>query len=217
MRDTIIILLKYEEPEWLETVKCAFNTDCPIIIADRSGCGNMAKAYNDAFIQNLPTILKYKYVWFVSNITFNRGVFDSLVHAMRAGFDCVHPCFKSDHLHLNHNAFSNDGPMIEVPFVEFTAPMIKVDLFNQFHLDDNMPFVGHDLDWSHRVREYGVKLYVDNRAFIDHSYLRHNAKGSDITEIRKMIRKSWEPHTTKALVDKYGPDWRNVLNYNGKV
>lgn len=215
MRDTIIILLKYEEPEWSQTVDSAFATGCPILIADRSGCGSMAGAYNKCFMDNIPLIHNFKYIWFVSNIIFDKNVFEILHQEMLNGIDVIHPSFDSDHAHLCKK--ENTLYKLEVPFVEFTAPMMKMEIFWNNTLDENMPFVGHDLDWSYRVKEKGHKLFVHHGVKIGHSYLRHNRFGSDITDIRKKIRKSWEAHTTNALMNKYGIEWRKVLKYEGAV
>lgn len=222
MRDTIIILMKYDEPEWRDTFDCVHKTGCPIIIADRAGVGSMAAAYNKALVWNLSTILQYKYVWFVSNVTFPEGLLSELTSFMELDpqHSVIHPAFGSDHNHLCPPA----GPdpfsrYIEVPFIEFTAPLMRTDLFGdgQLFLDEDMPFTGHDLDWSYRAKELGKKLFVDRGVTLGHTYIRRNKNGHLVTDIRKKIRKSWEPHTVAALERKYGTDWRTVLGYKGAV
>lgn len=221
MSDTIIILMKYDEPEWKQTFDCAYKTGCPILIADRAGVGSMAAAYNRVIKENWNVIAHYTYVWFVSNIVFKVEDFQKLKSTMDQNYStmsCIHPCFHSDHKHLKPK--DSDGLLIEeVPFIEFTAPMMKVTMFANFYLllDEDMPFVGHDLDWSYRAKKSGHKLFVHYGVFIQHEYIRKNKLGHNSTYYRKHIRKSWEAHTVYALEYKYGENWREVLGYHGAV
>jgi hypothetical protein len=210
--NTIIIALKYEEPEWQQTWECLVKTGRPIIIADRGGIGSMAKAYNKHHSQNRSLIKQYKYVWLVSNITFDPKILDSL----EKRFDeceklvAVHPNFKSDHAH--HWKYCKDE-LVMVPFVEFTAPLIKEEIFNQFHLDVAMPYWGHDLDWGKRVNDAGYNIAVDTKNSIQHTYIRYNKVGRTVTEQRRQLRTLWDDHTEQALINKYGNEWRTVLKY----
>lgn len=217
MHDTIIILMKYDEPEWKETFECAYKTGCPILIADRAGVGSMSEAYNRTFRDNYPLIKQYKYVWFVSNIIFSIDDYNAMKRVLKNHPDvsCIHPCFDSDHKHLQPQEGNSD--ISEVPYVEFTAPMMPTWLFSDFPLDEDMPFVGNDLDWSFRVKKAKYRLFVHYGVTVEHTYIRKNVQGHDVTDIRRKIRKSWQAHTEDALIGKYGVNWRKVLKYDGAV
>lgn len=225
MRDTIIILMKYDEPEWKQTFDSAYETGCSIIIASRDGISGMAGAYNRALVWNLTSILKYKYIWFVSNITFTKEDFERLRNVMvnYPEIDCLHPMFASDHKHLRPDAFPGNSTIKEVPYVEFTAPLIKTKVFfpdsgrPDLFLDEDMPFVGHDLDWSYRAKQAGYTLAVCRSVEVGHTYIRKDKNGHQVTDIRAKIRKSWIEHTTNALIAKYGVDWKQKLKYDGAV
>ncbi len=211
--------MKYDEPEWIDTFNCAYMTGCPIIIADRSGIGSMASAYNKALVSNWDLVMQYKYVWFVSNIVFTTQDFANLHEAMEVSkIKVIHPTFDSDHAYLKPNIDMSGRPG-PVPFVEFTAPLCETKIFDEhdLFLDEDMPFAGHDLDWGHRARSLGIQPFVHYGVFVQHTYIRHNSKGHEVTDIRHKVRKSWKAHTEEALIRKYGTDWETILKYKGGI
>jgi hypothetical protein len=211
MQETIIIAIKYDEPEWFKTWDCLSKSGAPIIIADRNGVGSMSKAYNKSFSENYDQIKRYKYVWLVSNITFEKQMLNELENGMRvSGFSALHPSFKSDHKHM---CPIGENIIREVSFIEFTAPIIKVEVFKKYPLDEDLPYVGHDLDWGFRVSEAGHKIGVHHGTEVKHTYIRFNNKPHPVTEMRKQMRKMWRTHTENKLVEKYGENWEDVLKY----
>lgn len=208
---TVIIALKYEEKEWENTWESISRCRVPIIIAERGGVGNMAKAYNDAFFGNLESVKRFEYVWFVSNITFDRATIESLEEGMEvSGFAGIHPSFKSDHQHIRP---TKENKIKEAPFFEFTAPIIKTDVFEKYPLDERMPYIGHDLDWGYRVREGGHSIGIYHGVEIDHTYIRFNKRPEKVTEIRKRLRALWDRPTELVLEKKYGKEWKTILQY----
>lgn len=223
MNDVLIIALRYDEPEWRQTFNCLVKCGVPIVIADRGGVGNMAKAYNEAFDKAMNSDWaekKFKYVWFVSNIVFDPKILPVMVNRMNSGeYAALHPTFASDHKHIQPLKEGNEffHGVKEVSFVEFTAPLVRTDVFAHNFLDEDMPYVGHDLDWGFRVRSEGHKIGVYHGCHVEHVYIRNNPNGHEVTKIRKALRKSWEKPTTEKLIGKYGQDWREVLGYYGNI
>jgi GT2 family glycosyltransferase len=214
MRKTIIIALKYDELDWMNTWSCIAKCKCPVIIADRSGVGNMALAFNKAFQENLDIINKYEYVWFLTNIIFDASILKRMEETLDANFYSVlHPAFRSDHKHCNPNYTGLLST--PVPFVEFTAPIMRVNLFKRFPLDIEMPYWGHDLDWGYRVNQAGYKIGVHHGCQVEHTYIRNNHTPDPVTIIRKQMRKLLDDHTENRLIEKYGKEWNNKLKYEG--
>lgn len=203
----IAVLLRYEEPEFEQTLKCVNDCNLPFIIAERNGYEGMTKAYNDCFKKHRDEILKFDYVWFVSNIIFDQKVVDSLVKNMGA-FDALHPSFISDHAHIRPN---NTGIAKEAKFIEWTAPIIKTSLFDKLLPDDRMPFWGQDIDWSFKAKANGYKIGVDYGCEIKHTYLRGLSNVHPVTELRKRVRKYWDEKTVKILIEKYGTNWKRII------
>lgn len=205
---TVIVSVIYVEKEWQETKACIEKCNVPVIYVDRQGTGSLAEAYNRGFneIKDKP-----EYVWFVSNPTFNDSALSQLVKAMdKTKFAAIHPCFRSDHQHLR-----NDGSreVKEIKYIEFTCPIVKFDVFADFKLNEKMPYMGHDLDWSYRVKEAGYKIGVDMSVGIKHVYVRHLNR--IISRQRAEKRKRANPSTYQELIRIYGEEWRKVLAYYG--
>jgi len=214
MGKTIIIALRYEESSWKQTWDCISKCGCPVIIADRNGMGNMAQAFNKAYQENEVVIYKYDYIWFVTNIVFNSDILPKMEQELDNSFcSAIHPSFESDHLFCR-----KDGSDIAkiVPFVEFTAPLIRRSLFDKFPLDERMPYWGHDLDWGYRINQASYKIAVHHGCEIQHTYIRNNESQEDITLMRKKNRKLWDKHTTQVIIEKYGENWREKLQYHGR-
>jgi hypothetical protein len=134
-----------------------------------------------------------------------------LEHGMEvSGFSAIHPSFKSDHKHM---CPQRDNVVREVPFLEFTAPIVKTKVFEKFPLDENMPYMGHDLDWGYRVKKEGHRMGVHHGVEAKHTYIRFNKNLSTVTDIRKRLRKLWDEHTEYVLTQKYGENWKSKLHY----
>ncbi len=210
------VILKYDEPGWTErTYECAKAAGIKrIIFADRHGVGNMSRAFNDAIfnpdgsIKNVFSI--YTHIWWLTNVEFTPDTAGQLLAAFDNDPDndtaAVHPCHPSDHRHLQ----SAIQPAV-VPFIELTAPMFSTKALRRVGpMDDDMPYWGMDLDWSHRAKSAGYKLMV-SPARVGHEYLRHVKNKSAITEVRERMRVIWHSHTEAALIRKYGVDWHTKI------
>lgn len=206
---TGIVSIIYKEPEWIQTKRCIQRLNLPTVYVDRNGVGSMAKAYNRGFNKLIELYPDLKYVWFISNVRFNPYALKQLEESM-SGFDCIHPSFNSDHVYAQP-AFHTG--VKEVPFVEFTAPLVRVSTFKKFPLDELMPYWGHDLDWGYRVRQAGGKVGVHHGVVIQHEYIRFKvrSKPHPITKERLRLRKSTDGLTRKRLTELYGENWGKVL------
>lgn len=219
MIDTIIpIVLKYEEPGVTDaTVKslidAGFSSD-QIVYADRDGVGNMSRAFNQAIIKtrgafefrmtDLSAQASAKFIWFLTNVTFSPEVPELLAETFDSDTAAVHPAFDSEHYHMRRRG----GIFEDVPFVEWTAPMVSVSAwFDVGCLDTSMPYWGMDLDWSHRAKEKGYDLIVNGKCEVNHTYLNHNYEQHPISRIRKELREYWDEPTERRMIEKYGEDW----------
>lgn len=203
-----IISVIYEEPEWEETEKCIGKCDVPTFFVNRHGVGSLAKALNSGFRQ---WGQGFEFIWFITNVTFTDTCLARLLAVMEeSGYAGMTPCFESDHLFCRPKP-EMGNQFAPVPFVEFTAPMVRADVFKKFFLDENMPYWGHDLDWGHRVRQAGHQVGVFYGEELGHVYIRNNHGGHHITEKRARRRQATNGSTRRALVEKYGPEWRKTL------
>ncbi len=217
-----IIAIEYLEPEYqqcrqsIEAAAQEYRNNgfiADIYYIDRKGVGSMAEAYNRGFRKHA---FSYEFVWFVSNVvipvannySLNDVLWDMVGWVKDNGFSAVHPCFNSDHLHMR---FNEDGLINEAPFLEFTAPLIRRDVFAEFPLDENMPYWGHDLDWGYRVTQAGHRLAVLNTVELGHTYIRNANQLHPITRKRHALRRVTNASTRAALIKKYGKDWKIVL------
>lgn len=205
----IIVSVKYEEPEWQQTKVALLGCGVPVIFMDRGGVGSLAEAYNKGFAKSLE--IGSEYVWFVSNPVFDTSVMHQLVGAMKGSkYAAIQPTYSSDHAHL---CPSGKTGLNDVPFIEFTCPMVRSDVSILHQLDRAMPYWGHDLDWSYRVKQAGYEIGVLQGAEVQHTYLRHSKK-HPVTAIRHLLRKQSNAATTKRLEQLYGENWKEVLNYS---
>lgn len=201
-----IVAVLYEEPEYKATKACieaVSDLVQEIVYVDRKGVGSLAKAYNDGFVQLEET----DYVWFVSNITFTREDLFELVKAMAKGYAAIHPCFDSDHQHIRPNT---TGKVVSAPFVEFTSPMVRYDVFYDHRLDEKLPYWGHDIDWSYRIKHEGHRMAIHHGVEVGHVYMR-NSYPHVITRRRKVLRRKADSGTRLRLKELYGDTWRGVL------
>lgn len=196
-----IVAIKYLEPEYKETVKCINDTGLPVIWVDRNpaGIGSLAEAINRGVKQATTD-----YVWIVTNITFFSDVPKRLLQHIGEA-DVIHPVFKSDHKHLR------EGKGIGViPFCEFTAAMVRRSTWME--LDEQMPYMGHDLDYGYRVWKSGGKILCDYTTPIGHVYIR-NAPFNKYRAKRLQARRETNHSTKSALKRKYGEEWKEITWY----
>lgn len=211
-KEIAIIVLKYLEPYYHQTLKCLEQLDkskVDIFFADRDGVGSMSRAYNDCFKKNVYGA-NYKYVWFVSNITFEPNVPFLLAKSCEM-FAAVHPEFNSDHQHIRPDG-SNE--VKQIPFIEFTAPMIQTWIYEKYGLDEDYWYWFYDLIISKQIRESGLKMACDHRAKVGHVYLRNNNK-EVISKIRTQLRDYRHKIEVKQLEQQFGKDWQKTLFYYG--
>lgn len=200
---TIALVLEYDEGTCSSVTKDFDKKD--IIYVDRQGVGSMAKAFNEA-LRKLPSC---DYVWWITNVEFERGVKDKLIDVLnKCEKACaVHPKFNSDHPHIRFGSG-------KVPFIEFTAPMFKLEyLLDVGEADEDMPYWGFDLDWSYRANSKGYDMHVCNDAKVDHTYNRHMLHTHPVTQARALLREYYDDETVIALINKYGEGWKTVLQY----
>jgi hypothetical protein len=213
MENLAIVSVIYEEQEWEQTKRSIDKIDCLKVFVSRGGDGSLAKAVNDG-IKRLPKNIRY--VWIITNILFEPEIAERLVSEMeRTEYAAITPAFHSDHLFCRP-AKDRHG-VAEVPFVEFTCPIVRVDVMRRILLDEEMPYVGHDIDFGYRARKAGYKLGVDYDTTIGHVYIRNNKQPEPITLSRAKKREDAVPKTTNRLIKKYGPRWQKILMYGGAV
>ena len=195
-----IIVLEYLEPDWQQTMECVHKTGLPYTIVSRDGVGNMSRAYNTAIKMSIQA----DYLWFVSNITFEPDVPVKLAETLlNTGWAACHPIMKSS----DHRFQWDAKEPKETPFIEWTAPMVDFEVFNQHCLDEMLPYYYMDLDWCHRVKPLKVGIAPVE---IQHTYLR-NKKEHPVGQIRKQLRNYWTPISQRHMENKYGKDWQNKL------
>lgn len=219
MSKVLIVALEYLEDDWQQTKACIEATGLPVVYVSRDGVGNMARAFNNIAIPKNVIYTETRcgvfvndvYLWFVTNIVFDKDLPNKLAKAMdETGFAAIHPAMKtSDHIHQWPDG---SGEVKEVPFVEWTAPMVRADVFLNNPLDEMLQYFYFDLDWSYRVKQQGYKVGVHHGAEINHTYLR-NKKPHPISEIRKQLRNYWTPISQAHMESKYGKGWEQLMNW----
>jgi hypothetical protein len=204
-----VVSIIYEEPEWKQTKKCIQRLNLPVVYVDRNGVGSLSKAFNRGFDKLLELHPDLKYVWMISNVVFNQDVLSKIIPYMEE-YDCIHPSFNSDHMHIRPQFYSGVKP---VPFVEFTAPVVKVETFKKFPLDEELPYWGQDLSWGYEVRQAGGKIGVHYGTQVRHEYIRHKVrrKPLPVTKTRQRLRKETNHSTRERLRTLYGDNWGQVL------
>ncbi len=232
-----IVSIIYYESEWHQTWKSIgsaierMEAGATVHYVDRipSGVGSLAEAVNRGFRELSPNsqlpssgrgaegaLRPPTYVWFVSNVTFEPDLLPMLVAAMDAtGYAAIHPCFASSHLFCQpgfEQEETEQTPVKSVPFVEFTAPIVRADVFAKYPLDEAMPYQGHDLDWGYRVWAAGHKIGVlqSDRELIGHAYIG-NLDAADITSQRGALHQAARASTERRLVEKYGDNYRDLI------
>ena len=170
----------------------------------RDGCGPMAAAFNRG---TKDTPKEYKFIWFLTNVVFDPEMPLSLLNALESNENAaaVHPAFDSDHPHIR-NAKEVQG----VNFIEWTAPLVRRSaLVHVGLLDEGLPYVHFDLDWSYRARENSWQLLVDGQHRLGHTYL-HQQAPEKISLLRRQLRELRHPASVARMVEKYGHDWIRI-------
>lgn len=190
--------------------RAGFDLDA-VIYANRDGVGSMSRAFNDAVINCFGGV-EEKYIWFVTNVTFGPDLPASLLDALESNpkAAAVHPGMNSSH------GFINKAKGIEpASFIEWAAPMIRTEAWEDIgELDEDMPYVHFDLDWSHRAKEKGWGLLIDGRERVSHTYL-HIKKTNRISQIRSELRSLKHADSLLALNEKWGPNAISKLCVGG--
>lgn len=202
------IVLEYLEPGWTErTEKCVINAEIKMKLAyvGREGVGSMSDAFNRGWVK-----VDTEYVWFLTNVGFTPDMPKVLLGLMERFPNCagIHPAHRSDHFHLRKN-----GPYIStVPFIEWTAPFIRMSALEDVGgTDEQMPYWGFDLDWSHRAKERGWDVMVSREFELDHEYLVSCCDRHPISKKREARRRRFDVSTEKRLREKWGTDWMKKL------
>jgi len=203
----LIVALEYLEPEWEQTFADIQASGISYEIVSRDGVGNMSRAFNTILMD--PT-WQVDYLWFVTNIRFDADVPFKLAQTLeRTGWAGIHPAMPTSDHHTHH--LHPIGVEKETPYIEWTAPMVRADVFADNPLDEMLPYYYMDLDWSYRVREQGLKVGVDHGCQIRHIYLRNAENEHPIQRIRKQLRAYWTPISQNHMAQKWGKGWEKKL------
>ncbi|NIV33078.1 MAG: hypothetical protein GWN58_27615 [Anaerolineae bacterium] len=202
------ILLGYKEPGWTKrTFDCALQAEFgPIFtIAREDGVGPMSSVFNAGM--ELMIEFGAEWVWHLTNVAFPPEMIGALLEHGGADVAAIHPVFDSDHRHLRAGKQKEDGAC--VPFVEWTAPLVSVQAWQEVGpLDEEMGYWGFDLDWSHRARVRGFQPKVCTTYKLDHTYLRvEDSAEHTITKMRRSERARHDVATEARLKAKWGEDW----------
>lgn len=193
-----IVAVQYLEPDYNQTLDCLKKLSLPVIFVDRKGIGSLAEAYNRGFKK-----VQTEYTWFISNITFKPDVPTKLLSSIH-NYGGVSPKFAS------HHKFIRIGKGVqESKFVEFTAPLIRSEVYKEIQLDENLPYWGHDIVFGIECEKRGIKLAIDHTAEIEHTYI-WDSKPNPITEKRKKLRLAQDKPTEEYLNLNY-PNWKQYL------
>lgn len=216
-----ICVVEYLEKSFQETLKCVneiskydlFNDEIIILKREPEGVGSLAKAINSIPFDRIEA----EWVWIVTNITFDplklyRILLDYFFCFKNKEAAGLQPVYNSDHSFLNPNY---NVWRTEVPYIEFTCPFVRTNILKEHTLDEEMPYWGHDLDWSYRLRNLDHKLWAMSQLEINHTYIRNTKNKEQITKQRELLRKKTNHSTRKKLIEKYGKNWKEVLRYSG--
>ena len=199
-----IVALQYQEPYYNNTINCLRECGLPVYWADRQGIGNFSAAMNKAF-ENVTQDL----CWFITDIEFDPATPFKLSNSLiDHNLAAIHPEHESDHLHHRPDG---SGLVKEVPYIEFTAPMVRSDWYREVGgLDEDHWYWYQDLIFSKAVRDRGGKMAVDHGAPIRHIYRRNDIQ-YEVTKQRYKLRQERDIIEKGILVKKFGPDWKKVL------
>ena len=212
--DIMIFPMRYLEKDYQQTREClhALETHGRIRYAERDGIGSMTRAWNtviESMNEDLGYVDGIKYYWFPTNIIFDPSVPDRLAGSLDvSGGYAICPEYLSDHQHLRPDGSSE---VREVPFIEFTAPMIRADVFSSFRLDEEYWYYWWDLIFSRELRRHGMKMYCDHAVKVEHVYLRNNQKKERVSQLREQVRNWRNSIEIPTLETKFGPEWKKEL------
>jgi GT2 family glycosyltransferase len=195
-----IVAVQYLEPEYNATLRSINACGIPTIFVDRKGVGSLAEAYNRGFKK-----VEAEYTWFISNISFDKTVPQRLLKSIE-GFEGVHPQFDSHHKFIKHGK-----GIQQAPFLEFTAPLIRSEVFREIGLNEEMPYWGHDIAFGIECEKKGYKLAVDHTTKIDHVYI-WDSKKNKVTEERKRRRLETDKQT-ETYLDTHYNGWRKRVYF----
>jgi len=174
MGKIVAIVLNYTEPGWTpDTMRCLRDSGISsTITVDRAGTGSMSKAFNGARKAVTQHASKgAEYAWFITNVTFSAEVPISLLSRFSDDVAAVHPAMRNS----DHSFLREPREAKEIPFTEWTAPMVSIDALEKVGwLDDRMPYVHFDIEWSYRAKKAGFRLLVDGCCEVSHKYLHSN-------------------------------------------
>jgi GT2 family glycosyltransferase len=207
-RRVAVIVLDYFEgnDDTLEALRIA-GYDIPIIWAHRDGVGAMSRAFNNA-CDKILLMGGIEYIWFITNVTFPPNTMRMLIQTLDEDMDCaaVQPAMRnSDHPHLRVKGVE------KVPFIEWTAPMLRVDALREIGLPcSEMGYVHFDMEWCYRAMQHGYNVKVDGRCEIHHNYL-HSSGGSNFwTTTRREMRRRLLESSAQALAREMGFPYRGL-------
>lgn len=210
-----IVSVVYHEPEWQETRRCIEATGLPVVYAERNpkGVGSLAEAINRG-VKSAPLS---DFLFIVTNVTFSVDMPTRLSEEFigQPTLAAIAPCFDSDHKHSQQERHA--CPIQIVPFVEFTAVMVRHHIMLDHPLDEDMRYVGHDMDWGVRMRRAAWVLAVDHREKLGHTYIRHKKERNPYTEKRKKLRREALPMTIAKLKSKYGMNYKDIIQYHNNL
>lgn len=211
----MILAIRYLESNYMKTVASIKAEGVPVMYVDRNpaGVGSLAEAINRG-VRESHYISEF--TWVVTNIRFNPGTYSALVNALHnnPNLAAIAPAYLSDHAFLRPS--KEVDILTGIPFMEFTCAMVRTKVLREFPLDEDMPYVGFDLDWGYRVRQAGYDLGSLKTAYVGHDYIRH-AKREPITRRRLAARKAADKPTIAKLELKYGKDWPSLMNYHAGI
>lgn len=198
----VAIVLHYKEQDiTAKAIQCLYASgyEGPFVYAKRDGVGRMSRAFNIAYQE---AIDRYnpEYVWFITNVTFGGNTMIELLGGLEVDPKCaaIQPSMPtSDHEFLRSR---NHGTVEKVPFVEWTAPMIRTKaLYDVGLLYESMGYVHFDMEWCWRAMGAGYHVCVDFSCAIDHQYLYRNHTSNFWTRTRKEMRLRTLNESAQAL------------------
>lgn len=213
--DILIVALEYLEPEFQATRDCIAATGLPVIWAHRDGVGNMSRAFNACVRHHLEMFHQQiipKYLWFVTNVVFDRDVPFKLSSAMdQYGLTAIHPSMRSsDHPFLKPNGTDH---VCTCGFVELTAPMFLAKEFMQYYFCEQTPYWFMDLIIGHQFAKENLLMGVHHGVEVKHKYLR-DSRLHKISVIRRQLREYFHKPSVAHMIEHYGKDWEQKLRYN---
>ncbi len=97
----------------------------------------------------------------------------------------------------------------EVKCIEFTAPVIRRDVFAKIGMFDNVFVRGYgvEFDWALRMQKAGLKLYCDDGC----SFFHIGQQTINSTEGLKDYEDSAVDELARGMTRKYGPRWKPMI------